>query len=38
MAEVEHVLSNGQRISLPPHDAFYAELTARNSGVIDDVD
>jgi tRNA threonylcarbamoyladenosine dehydratase len=38
MAEVEHLLSNGVRISLPPHDAFYAELTSRNGGVIDDVD
>jgi hypothetical protein len=38
MAEVEHVLSNGVRISLPAHDTFYAELTSRNGGVISDVD
>jgi hypothetical protein len=36
MGEIEHVLSNGQRISLAGHDAFYAQLTERNAGLISD--
>jgi ThiF family protein len=29
-------LSNGQEIELPPHDEFYAQLVARNRGLISD--
>ncbi|MCI0439799.1 MAG: ThiF family adenylyltransferase, partial [Chloroflexi bacterium] len=35
-ALVEHTLSNGQKISLPPHDEFYASFTVRNRGLIPD--
>ncbi|MGH2543027.1 MAG: ThiF family adenylyltransferase [Ardenticatenaceae bacterium] len=35
-ALVEHTLSNGQTISLPPHDDFYASFTVRNRGLIPD--
>src|SRR5438105_2554684 len=34
--EVEHTLSNGQRVRLPPHDEFYRQLVARNAGLIPD--
>ena len=27
-------LSNGQEVTLPPHDDFYAQVTTRNSGLI----
>jgi len=30
------ILSNGQEIELPPHDEFYAQLIARNQGLISD--
>jgi len=33
---VEHTLSDGSVVTLPPHDAFYAQLTMRNEGVIND--
>src|SRR5947207_2912290 len=29
-------LTTGQEIELPPHDEFYAQLTARNRGLISD--
>ncbi len=31
-------LSNGQQISLPPHDEFYAQFTTRNGGLISAAD
>jgi tRNA A37 threonylcarbamoyladenosine dehydratase len=31
-------LSNGQAIELPPHDEFYAQLVARNRGLISDAE
>lgn len=33
---VEHTLSDGSIVILPPHDDFYAQLTTRNEGVISD--
>jgi tRNA threonylcarbamoyladenosine dehydratase len=38
MTNVEHTLSNGERVSLPPRDSFYAELTSRNAGLISEAD
>lgn len=33
---VEHTLSDGSVVTLPPHDDFYAQITIRNAGVISD--
>jgi len=33
-AGVTHTLTNGQVVSLPPHDEFYRQLTTRNRGII----
>lgn len=34
--EVEHILSDGRRALLPPHDQFYARFITRNRGLISD--
>ena len=34
VGENRFTLSNGQEIELPPHDEFYAQLVARNRGLI----
>lgn len=31
---VEHTLSDGSIVILPPHDDFYAQMTIRNAGII----
>jgi tRNA A37 threonylcarbamoyladenosine dehydratase len=31
-------LSNGQQVSLPPHDEFYRQITVRNRGLVSEAD
>jgi molybdopterin/thiamine biosynthesis adenylyltransferase len=35
MGSVTHTLTNGQTLSLPPHEEFYRQLTTRNRGILD---